>query len=91
MPDLANIVRGTIAMLRFSGLVRGTTAPLRVCEPRRVTTLISHLSEQDTLFTASLISKQVVSYRTRGSTYCSVVSTPKSQFLPDSSMTNHKP
>jgi hypothetical protein len=42
MPSLAKVVRGTIAMLRFSRVVCGTTAPLALCEPRRVTTPISH-------------------------------------------------
>jgi hypothetical protein len=37
MPGLAKIVRGTIAMLRFSGVVRGTTAPLAPCGPERMT------------------------------------------------------
>jgi hypothetical protein len=34
MPGLAKVVRSTIAMLRFSGVVRGTTASLAPCEPR---------------------------------------------------------
>jgi hypothetical protein len=42
----------------------GTMTPLALCEPRRVTTPISHSSEQDTLPTASLISKQVIPYQT---------------------------
>jgi hypothetical protein len=62
MPSLAKVVRGTIAMLRFPEVVHGTTAPLALCEPRRVTTPISHSSEQGTLPTSSLISKQVVPY-----------------------------
>jgi hypothetical protein len=45
MPSLAKVVRGTIAMLRFPRVVRGTTAPLAPCEPRRVTTPISHSFE----------------------------------------------
>jgi hypothetical protein len=48
-----------------------------------------HTAEQDPQPTASLISKQVIPYRTRGSTYCLGVSTPKTQSLVDSSMTNH--
>jgi hypothetical protein len=56
MPGLAKVVRGTIAMLRIPGVVRGTTVPLAPCEPRRVTTPISHSSEQGILPTASLIS-----------------------------------
>jgi hypothetical protein len=51
MPGLAKVVYGTIAMLRFPGVVRGTTAPLAPCEPRRVTSPISHSSEQGTLLT----------------------------------------
>jgi hypothetical protein len=69
----------------------GTTAPLAPCEPRRVTTPISHSSEQSTLPTAPLISKQVVPYRARGGTCCPGVSTPKPWSLADSSMRNHKP
>jgi hypothetical protein len=90
MLGVAKVVCGTIAMLRFPEVVRGTTAPLAPCEPRRVTMLISHSSEQGTLSTASLISKQAIPYRTRGGTCCSGVSTPKTQYLADSSMTNHK-
>jgi hypothetical protein len=56
MSDLAKVVRGTIAMLRFSRVVRSTTVSLAPCEPMRVTTPISHSSEQDTLLTGSLIS-----------------------------------
>jgi hypothetical protein len=52
--------------------------PLALCEPRRVTTLISHSSEQGTLPTASLISKQVVPYQKCGSPCCPGVSTPDS-------------
>jgi hypothetical protein len=62
MPDLTKVVRGIIAMLRFFRVVRGTTTPLALCETRRVTTLISHSSEEGTLPIASLISKQVVTY-----------------------------
>jgi hypothetical protein len=91
MPGLAKVVRGTIAMLRFLEIVCGTTAPLAPCEPRRVTTPISHSSEQDTLPTASLISKKDVPYRTRGGTCCPRVPTPKTRSLADSNMTNHKP
>jgi hypothetical protein len=69
----------------------GTTAPLAPCEPRQVNTTISHSSEQDTLSTTSWIIKQSIPYRTRGSTCCPGVSTPKTQSLADSSLTNHKP
>jgi hypothetical protein len=37
MPGLAKVVRGTVAMLRFSGLVHGTTTPLAPCGPERMT------------------------------------------------------
>jgi hypothetical protein len=77
MSDLAKVVRGTIAMLWFLGVVCGTTGPLAPCEPRRVTTSIFHSSEQDTFFIASLISKQAVLYRTCRGTYCPGVSTSK--------------
>jgi hypothetical protein len=90
MSCLAKVVRGTIAMLSFPSVVRGTTAPLASCEPRSVTTPISHSSEQETLPTASLISKQVVPYRTHGGTCCPGMSTPKTWSLADLSMTNHK-
>jgi hypothetical protein len=33
MPGLAKVVHGTIAMLKFSGIVHGTTAPLAPCGP----------------------------------------------------------
>jgi hypothetical protein len=68
---------------------RGTTAPLAPCEPGWVTMPNSYSSEQVTLLTASLISKQAVPFRTRGSTYCPGVSTPMTRSLADSSMTNH--
>jgi hypothetical protein len=90
MPDLAKVVHGTIAMLRFLRVVHGTTAPPAPCEPRQVTTPISHSSEQGTLPTASIISKQAIPYQTRGGTYYPGVSTPKTRSLADSSMTNHK-
>jgi hypothetical protein len=91
MPDLAKVVHGTITMLRVSGVVCGTMTPLSPCEHRRVTKAIFHSSEQDTLPTTSLISKQAVSYQTCGSTCCPGVATPKTWSLADSSMTNHKP
>jgi hypothetical protein len=91
MPGLAKVVRNTIAILRFSGVERGTTAPLAPCEPRWVTTPISHSSEQRTLCTTSLISKQAVPYQTRGGTCYPRVSTPKTRSLADLSITNYKP
>jgi hypothetical protein len=45
MPGLGKVVRGTIAMLRFPGVVCGTTAHLALCEPRQVATPISHSFE----------------------------------------------
>jgi hypothetical protein len=91
MLGFAKVVCGTIAMLRFSGVVCGTTIPLAPCEPRWVTMSISHSSEQGTLPTASLISKQSIPYRTRCSTCCLGVSTLKTRSLTDSNMTSHKP
>jgi hypothetical protein len=88
MPSLAKVVHSNAKVSRGS---RGTMAPLAPCEPGRVTTSISHSSEQGTLSTASLIIKQDVPYRTRGDTCCPRVSTPKIWSLADSSMTNHKP
>jgi hypothetical protein len=67
----------------------GTMTPLAPREPRWVTMPISHWSEQGTLPTTSLISKQVVPYRTRGGTCYPRVSTPMTRSLVDSSMTNH--
>jgi hypothetical protein len=78
----------SIAMVSWGS--HGTMTPLAPCEPGRVTTPISHF-EQGTLPTTSLIIKQVVPYRTRGSTCCLGVSTPKIGSLADSNMTNHKP
>jgi hypothetical protein len=74
MSRFAKVVHSTIAMLRFPG----------------ITTSISHSSEQGTLPTASLISKQAIPYWTRGGTCCHRVTTPKIQSLADSSMTNYK-
>jgi hypothetical protein len=91
MSDLANVVCGTIAMLKFPRVVCGTTAPLAPCEPKGVTTPIPHSSEQGTVSTASLISKQVVPYRTCGDTYCPWVSTPKTRSLAVLSKTLVKP
>ena len=48
-----------------------------------------HTIKQDWQPIASLISKQVVPYQTRGGTYCPRVSTPKTRSLADLSMTNH--
>jgi hypothetical protein len=91
MPRFAMLVRSTIALLRFHGVVCGTKAPLAACEPRRGTTPNSHSSEQGTPLATSLISKQAIPYRTRGDTCCPGVSTPKNRSLAYSSMMNHKP
>jgi hypothetical protein len=48
-----------------------------------------HSTEHDTQPIAYLISKQAVSYRTRGGTCCPGVSTPKIRSLADSSMTKY--
>jgi hypothetical protein len=45
MLSLAKVVCGTIAMLKFSGVVHGNMTPLTPCEPRRVTTPIFYSSE----------------------------------------------
>jgi hypothetical protein len=50
----------------------------------------SHSSEQGTLPTTSLISKQVVPYWARGITCCHGGSTPKNLSLANLSKTNHK-
>jgi hypothetical protein len=67
-----------------------TRTPLAPCEPRQVTTPISHSSKQGTLPTASLISKQAIPHWTCGDTCCPGVSTPKTWSLADLSMTNYK-
>jgi hypothetical protein len=48
-----------------------------------------HTADQDSLPIASLIIRQAVLYGTHGGTYCPLLSTPKTQSLADSSMTNH--
>jgi hypothetical protein len=46
MSGLTKVVRGTIAMLRFSGVVRGTTAPLAPCRLGQMTIpFLTHLSK----------------------------------------------
>jgi hypothetical protein len=85
MPDLAKVVRGTKALLRFNGVVHGTMWAWANDHAA------SHSSEQDKLSIASPISKQVVPYRTRVDTCYLEVSTPKTRSLADSSKTNHKP
>jgi hypothetical protein len=89
MSSFAKVVRSTIALLRFPRVV---VVPWPSCTvwAWRVTTPNSHSSEQGTLPTSSLISKKVVPYQTRGNTCCHGVSTPMTQSLADSSMTNHK-
>jgi hypothetical protein len=51
--------------------------------------VLPHTSEKDSQHTISLISKQVISYQTRGGTCCPRVSTPKTWSLAYSSMTSH--
>jgi hypothetical protein len=51
--------------------------------------VLPHTAEQESQPTTSLISKQAIPYRTNGGTCCPGVSTPKTQTLADSSMTNH--
>jgi hypothetical protein len=88
----AKLCQGSTQYQSIAKVSRGshsTTAPLAPCEPGRVTTPNSHSSEQHTLPTASLISKQVIPYRTRGSTCCPGVSSPMTQSLADSSIINH--
>jgi hypothetical protein len=40
MSGLAKVVRGTIAMLKFPGVVHGTTTSLAPCGPERMTMLL---------------------------------------------------
>jgi hypothetical protein len=48
-----------------------------------------HTTEQDSQPIAALISKEVITYETRGGTCCPGVSTPKTWSVVDSCMTNH--
>jgi hypothetical protein len=90
MPGLAKVVRGTIAMLRFSRVVCSTTAPSCTMWDWANDHATSHSSEQGTLPTSSLISKQAIPYWTRGGTCCPQGgSAPKNWSLSDSSKTNH--
>jgi hypothetical protein len=57
MLNLAKIVRGTIAMLRFFGVVHGTTTPLAPCGLGANDHATSHSSEKGILPTTFLISK----------------------------------
>jgi hypothetical protein len=77
-----------IALLRFFGIVVVPQPLLHRVGPANDHTNF-HSSEQGTLPTTPLISKQVIPYRTRGGTYCHGVSTPKILSLADLSMTNH--
>jgi hypothetical protein len=46
MPSFAKVVRGTIALLRFPGVVRSTTTYLAPCGPDQMTmSLPTHLSK----------------------------------------------
>jgi hypothetical protein len=88
----AKLYQGSTQYHSIAKVSRGssdTTVYLALCELGRVTTPNSHSSEQGTLPTTSLISKQVVPYRTRGDTCCPRGSTPMTRSLADSSMTNH--
>jgi hypothetical protein len=102
IPGLAKAVHSTIAMLRFPGVVHRTMAPLAPFGPEQMCPsctiwawandrATSHSSEQDTLPTTSLISKQVIPYRIHGGTCCHGLSTLKTRYLANSSKTNHKP
>jgi hypothetical protein len=71
-----------LAVLRFP-----PHAPLAPSGPQVKNHVIPHSSEQDTLPIVLLISMQVFSNRTRGSTCCPGVSTPKIHSLSNSS--NH--
>jgi hypothetical protein len=51
--------------------------------------VFSHTTEQDSQPTSVIISKQVVTYQTSGSTYCPGVSTSKTRSLALLSITNH--
>jgi hypothetical protein len=88
MPCLAKVV-AVPSNAKISQGSHGTMTPLAPCEPRWVTMPISHSSDQGTLPTTSIISKQAVPYWTCGDTCCPGVSTPMTRSLADLSMTNH--
>jgi hypothetical protein len=48
-----------------------------------------HITEQDSQPTTSLISRKAIPYQTCGGTYCPRVSTPNTQTLADSDITNY--
>jgi hypothetical protein len=88
MPCLGKVVT-VHSNAKVSRGSHGTMVPLAPCEPGWVNTPNSHSFEEGTLRTASLISKQVVPYRTHGGTCYPRVSTPTTRSLADLSMTNH--
>jgi hypothetical protein len=63
--------------------------PLLHLVDQNMTRVFPHSLEQDSQPPTPLISKQVIPYWTRGGTCCPGVSTSKTQFLADSSMTTH--
>jgi hypothetical protein len=69
--------------------VSPTQAPLGQCGSQTKYCVIPDVTEQDIFSIASLISKQVVLYRTCGGTDCSEGPTPKNRSLADSNKTNH--
>jgi hypothetical protein len=72
-----------LAVLRFP-LTSGPSYTLWI---QITSCVVPHIIKQDLQYISSLISKQVVSYRTRGDTCCPEVSIPKIRCLADSS--NH--
>jgi hypothetical protein len=97
MPLQRSTIGVSHALLQFS-LILGPTSSAKVSlwlKPLlhlmvQVTSYVFlHLTKQDSQPTTSLISKQVVPYRTCDNTCCPGVSTPKAQSLAYSSMTNH--
>jgi hypothetical protein len=74
-----------------SAKVSPTLAPFAPCGSQAKHCALPHITEQDTLPIASLVSKQDDPYGTRGGTGCSGGHTPKNRSLVDSSKTNHIP
>jgi hypothetical protein len=88
MLSFTKVVHGTISLIRFPGVV-AIPRPVLHHVPRVSNYANSNSFEQGTLPTTSLITKQVIPYRTHGDTYYPGVSTTKIQSLVDSSMTIH--
>jgi hypothetical protein len=73
----------------YSAMVSLWLKPLLHLVDQIMFCVFPHTTKQDSQPTTPLISKQAVPYQTCGSTWCPVVSTPKTRSIADSSITNH--